>query len=307
MKRSFISAFAAIATSCNKYQQASIVVQELKLACSDGTILSAQCFQRQTKTATTSISSATTKDSERIILCLHGWLDNCRSFHHLGPTLASSLEKNTKVITLDFPGHGKSSHRSLDSSPLVQADMVYYVCEAIEAISNKNSHESVVDEIMADTIIKSAPEEINKEKDLSRTEKKISLIGHSLGAGVACLSAAAFPELIDKLVLLDGSGFLARKAEDTALHVRNHVVTRRRQGEKQKQKPRLYPSLEMAIRARRQSTNRMPGNQTLSYEAAKELVQRGTHPCRDGQVQFQHDSRYDRNAFRLQYTLFCFL
>ena len=181
MKRSFLSAFAAIATSCTKHQhQASIVVQELKLPCSDGTILSGQCFQRQTNKST-----SRTKEPERIILCLHGWLDNCRSFYHLGPTLASSLEKNTKVITLDFPGHGRSSHKSFDSPPLVQADMVYYVCEAIEAISNsRNSHESV-DE-MADTMIKSASREEGEEgeKNLSNTdkEKKVSLIGHSLGA-----------------------------------------------------------------------------------------------------------------------------
>ena len=55
----------------------------------------------------------------------------------------------------------------------------------------------------------------------------------------------------------------------------------------------------MAIRVRRQSANRMPGNQTLSYEAATELVKRGTRSCQDGQVQFQHDSRYDRIIFIL--------
>lgn len=254
MKKSqgILSTFAAIASGSYK-----IVPQELRLPCNDGTILGAQYWKR-----TTSATNFST-GQELTILCLHGWLDNCRSFHYLAPTLASRL--NANVVALDYPGHGESSHRSLDAPPLVQSDLVYYVCEAIDAITN------------------------SEVPGLAMHQGPISVIGHSLGAGVASLSTAAFPEKIENLILLDGAGFLARNANDTASHVRNHVV--RRQKQKTQKKPRLYENLEMAIRTRRESATRMPGKQTISYEAAKELVERGTCPCPDDKVRFQHDHR----------------
>ena len=39
------------------------------------------------------------------ILALHGWLDNAASFARLAPLL-----KEYYVISIDFPGHGKSDH-----------------------------------------------------------------------------------------------------------------------------------------------------------------------------------------------------
>lgn len=105
--------------------------------------------------------------------------------------------------------------------------------------------------------------------------------------------AAAFPEQVDNLVLLEGAGFLARDAKDTALHVRNHVVKRRTP--KKKKNPRIYPSLDLAIKTRVQSARQLPGKQSISYEAAEELVRRGTTTSssddNDG-VQFRHDVRF---------------
>ena len=40
-------------------------------------------------------------------LGLHGWLDNANTFD----TLAPLLPENIRFIAIDFPGHGKSSHR----------------------------------------------------------------------------------------------------------------------------------------------------------------------------------------------------
>jgi len=133
---------------------------------------------------------------------------------------------------------------------MVQSEIVYYVIEAIDALSKANL----------------------REPSNNGATNKITLIGHSLGAGVASLTSAAFPELVDKLVLLDAASFLARKADDTAFHVRNHVV--RRQKHDPSKESRIYPNLELAIQVRRQSASRMPGKQTLSCAAAKELVER---------------------------------
>ena len=163
------------------------------------------------------------------------------------------------------------------------------------------------------------------------------MIGHSLGAGISSLYAACFPEQVKDLVLLDGAGFLAREAKDTALHVRNHVTRRQefnnqiqeqqKRQEQQQTNPstwpgrvdphrRVFPSLEVAIKLRRQNAARMPGRQRLSYEAAQELVQRavesvqeetpsikgtddnrkGESPQKDGmrgKIRFRHDPRYN--------------
>jgi pimeloyl-ACP methyl ester carboxylesterase len=241
IRRTLLNALMAVAS-----KESIAGLQELKLSCSDGTILAAQ---RWTAAGNSPITPKNT------IICLHGWLDNCRSFYHLAPALAAS--GTHQVVALDLPGHGWSSHKSKDAPPMVQAEMIYYVSEAIHGLDQVEN---------------------------------ITLIGHSLGAGIASLYTAAFPEQIQQLILLDGAGFLAREAKDTALHVRNHI-TRRRMKQQESKPPRIYPSLELAIKTRVQSATRMPGRQSISYEAAEELVQRATRPCEDG-FQFRHDPRF---------------
>jgi len=44
---------------------------------------------------------------ETPVLALHGWLDNAASFIPLAQHL-----NETNLIALDFPGHGKSEHRT---------------------------------------------------------------------------------------------------------------------------------------------------------------------------------------------------
>jgi pimeloyl-ACP methyl ester carboxylesterase len=231
-----------------------LVTKELTLPCTDGTLLAAQQWTLGEEEHTGVISN----DNPQNILCIHGWMDNCRSFHHLGPALAS--QSNTKVVALDLPGHGWSSHKSQDAPPMVQAELAYYISEALHAL----------------------------EWD------KCTLIGHSLGAGVCSLFAAAFPEQVDRLILLDGAGFLARKAEDAAKHARAHIVQRRIATRTSIQPPRMYRSIAVAIKSRRMAATKLPGNQILSYEAAEQLVIRATRRADDDnqEVQFCHDARF---------------
>ena len=43
------------------------------------------------------------------MLCVHGWLDNAMSYCRIGPLLCQRYS-NLRIIAIDWPGHGKSSH-----------------------------------------------------------------------------------------------------------------------------------------------------------------------------------------------------
>lgn len=156
-------------------------VQELTLHCADGMKIAAQSWSNiQIKD-----ESSSNVEKKFRFLCLHGWMDNCRSFHHLAPaivqhmtTMNSSVRQSCEVVALDLPGHGLSSHHSIDGPPALLAEAVFYINEAVLQL-NWN------DETIPFTVI-----------------------GHSMGAGLGVLYSASFPEHVDKLVLLDGGTLL---------------------------------------------------------------------------------------------------
>ena len=311
-RRSLWNAVAATIVTSKSSSLRAVLPQELSLICADGTTLAAQSWYCRRPTAAPTphdnhdssdpsrpaAGTATPPPPPRHILCLHGWLDNCRSFYQLAPALAQAGDFH--VIALDLPGHGRSSHKSIDAPPLVQTEMAFYVSEALEELHSQGMWQG-------------SPES-------SSSPSPVTMMGHSLGAGIATLYASAFPEQIDQLVLLDGAGFWARKADDISMHVRTHVkrralTLRKKNTTPSPSKPRRgYPTLEAAIQQRLQAVQALPENQSLSYEVARELVLRSLH--RDGDdrndpgsslddvslsssaltppppLVFQHDSRY---------------
>lgn len=170
--------------------------QEIQLNLADGSQLAGQ---RWTPTAPT-------EEITRNILCLHGWLDNCRSFYHLAPTLASTL--NANVVALDLPGHGRSSHKSIEAPPTILPEFTYYISEAVDCLREEEHF---------------VPSLTSPEKP----HEPFTLVGHSMGAGISSWYAACFPEEIDQLVMLDGVGFMPGKAKDTPKQVRRHVERRK--------------------------------------------------------------------------------
>jgi pimeloyl-ACP methyl ester carboxylesterase len=254
------------------------------LTCGEGLKLAAQSYVPLQQHLSGGASDGNALNGEsatvpsRKILCLHGWMDNCRSFHHLAPLLTSQL--NAHVVALDLPGHGISDHKAHDSPPTVLAEAAYYVHEAIRELD---------------------------------WPKGFCVVGHSMGAAVGSLYAASFPEYVSQLVLLDGAGPLARNPLDIAQHVRMHVERRQLATTPAhlNRKPRVYETIEHAVQARMATARTFPGNQYLSHDAALELVMRGTRPAsavdgetidgrhdritsnstHDGPVQFTHDPR----------------
>lgn len=164
-------------------------------------------------------------DTSPPLLALHGWLDNAGSFARLAPLLA----KRYRVIALDLPGHGHSDHLAGGAS-YHYLDYVQLVLASADALS------------------------------LDR----YSLLGHSLGAGIAALVAAARPERLDRLLLIEGLGPLGDDGSRTLQRFRDAMAPRDGNG-----KPlRIFRDIEQAIHARHLVSG-------LPADQARPIVERG--------------------------------
>lgn len=104
-----------------------------------------------------------------LMLALHGWLDNAASFALLAPRL-----EGFRVVALDMAGHGLSDWRSSDSA--------YPIWSYVEDLY---------------------------QVSMQLQAEKFALLGHSLGAGIASLFAASWPEKVTRLGLIENLGPLA--------------------------------------------------------------------------------------------------
>ena len=109
------------------------------------------------------------------VLCLHGWLDNASSF----TPVCRSLPDH-RWISIDLPGHGNSAHRP----PGCIYHFTDYVADVYQVAKNLGFD-------------------------------RFSLVGHSLGAGIAATFAASFPACVNRLVLIDGIGPISGDDDDT--------------------------------------------------------------------------------------------
>lgn len=178
-------------------------------------------------------------------LALHGWLDNAASFSRLAPLLVERL--GIRLVALDFAGHGLSRHKSTDSDYAIWD----YLHDVLDAMT-----------------------------DLELTST--TLLGHSMGAGVAGLLAAAVPERVERLVLLDGLGTLNTPVEQTASQLRKGLLGHRRP----LSPPPRYADIEAAI------AMRVNGGVTpIDAETAEPLVRRNVMRDADGGCRFRTDGR----------------
>ncbi|PXV59124.1 epoxide hydrolase. Serine peptidase. MEROPS family S33 [Dyella jiangningensis] len=182
------------------------------------------------------------------LLALHGWLDNAWSFARLAPLLASRWQ----VIALELPGHGHSDHLP-PGMAYHFVDYVRAVLDAIDALGFERLH----------------------------------LMGHSLGAGIASLVAAAKPDRIDRLLLIEGLGPIADDAHHTLRHFRDAMASTATG-----RSLRAFPSIDMAISARTLASG-------LPAEQARPIVERGLRKTDHG-WHWRSDARVNRpSAVRL--------
>ena len=146
-------------------------------------------------------------DAAPPMLALHGWLDNAGSFALLAPLLAQRFH----VIALDLPGHGHSDHLA----PGAQYHYLDYVRVVLET----------TDALQLD---------------------RYTLLGHSMGAGIAALVAAAAPQRIERLRLIEGLGPLGDDGSQTLKRFREAFASRA-----DSTKPlRVFRDIEQAVNAR---------------------------------------------------------
>lgn len=191
-------------------------------------------------------------ESQPIVLCLHGWLDNAASFI----PLMNELEQH-QVIAIDWPGHGHSAHRGQDA----HYHFIDYVYDLL-LLFEFNQWQSV------------------------------DIVAHSMGGMIASAFAAAFPEKVNSLTLIDSIGFISAQSEETTEHLRNGMLSRLKL--KGKRKP-IHPDLESAISARRAVSD-------LRYDDAKLLVERGSLAIESG-ITWRADSRLrNTSPYRLTFS-----
>ena len=166
------------------------------------------------------------------VLALHGWLDNAASF----VPLAAHLD-DIELVALDLPGHGRSAHLPAGGHYTFEV-AVHHVLDVADALG----------------------------------WQRFRLLGHSMGAGIASLLAAAAPERIDRLVCIEALGGLSDTPDHTAQRMRESVAAARSLADKPM---RVFASPEPAIHAR------MRANQ-MSEPVARLIVERGIRPAPGG-------------------------
>jgi len=93
--------------------------------------------------------------------------------------------------------------------------------------------------------------------------RKFSIIGHSMGASVACALASSLQN-VRKLIVIDGLGFTTRRDDSAAMHIKA-CIQQRIKIKAMSTAPRMYMSM---VRACNPET-RHPGN---SMEIPLELL-----------------------------------
>jgi esterase/lipase len=172
------------------------------------------------------------------VLCFHGWLDNSNSYNYLGPFLAD--KHNFDVVAVDHPGHGKSSHFHQLTSYSIFASYAYPIQEALGW-------------------------------------SKSNVIGHSMGANMSLVFSGAFPERVEKLVLIEGIGPPTGKPENAPKNFRKAVVAEVESNKKistGSKSRKTYNNFEEAIKSRMDAVTKYPGTQYISKEAAAAIVAR---------------------------------
>jgi len=117
------------------------------------------------------------------------------------------------------------------------------------------------------------------------------LLGHSMGAGIASLYAATFPEQIKALIMLDLIKPVSRRVDELLDRTRQAVESRLELETKMASRPeKVYPTHEEALARLLESSTFMHGKDNVTEESAAIMLQRGAKQV-EGGWQYTRDRR----------------
>ncbi|MCF6263059.1 MAG: alpha/beta hydrolase [Xanthomonadales bacterium] len=170
------------------------------------------------------------------ILALHGWLDNAASFKPMADYLL-----DCEIIAIDFPGHGHSDWRA--------GNLWYHLVDYLEDLALLHKHLS------------------SQHQDW----QEFHLLGHSLGGVISGLWAAAMPETLRSLSIIEGLGPLSDTAGENTQRLRKALNSLNKLEDKQL---RLFKSTHQAALVRAKSN-------AMEVELAQILVERSLQQAED--------------------------
>ncbi|GAU98253.1 hypothetical protein RvY_09425 [Ramazzottius varieornatus] len=183
------------------------------------------------------------EQSAKQILCLHGWQDNSNTFKKLVPL----LPEDYWLVALDFPGHGFSSHR-VPGMPYHGPDYLIDLKAVLAQLGWKN----------------------------------YTVIGHSMGAGIALALASCFPSEVDALVCIDMIKPISAKADTSLSALRKGVIAHLNNDPS---KDKSY-SRDEAVERWFEATA-----YTLTRESVEVLMERGVKEVEPGMFKYTRDRR----------------
>ncbi len=180
------------------------------------------------------------------LILQHGGRDHCRSWDWV----AAELARDWHVIAPDLRGHGDSAWSP--DGDYSSGSFTYDFAQLVHTLGHE----------------------------------QVTIVGHSLGGGIATRFAGLYPRKVRKLVNIEGLGLSPKQL---AVHTERDLGDRLREWIENKRQaagrlPRRYPSLEAAY-------SRMKAESTfLSDEQARHLTVHGANRNEDGTWSWKFDN-----------------
>ena len=189
------------------------------------------------------------------LVLVHGGRDHARSWD----AIARELRSEWHVVCPDLRGHGDSAW-SPDGAYLAP----YYAYDLAQLIHQLG-------------------------------DESVSIVGHSLGAAISLRYAALYPEMVRRLVAIEGLGLSPQRVAEEA---ETPIAERWRDWIEQRRvdagrSPRRYPDFESAL------TRMLDANPHLSEEQGRHLTYHGVIRNEDGTFSWKFDD-YSRHQAPLE-------
>jgi len=186
-------------------------------------------------------------------LGLHGWLDNAGTWDALAPDWPAGH----RLVAIDYPGHGLSSHAPAGST--------YHYLDGVTHIERITRHLGW---------------------------KNFSLLGHSMGAGMCSVHASLYPDKVDALIMIDLIKPVARDPDTFIQRTRDSVdQLLSLEAKFTNMRGKVYKSKEEAYKRLLEGAIQINGENSVTDEAAHIILERGVIQV-EGGFMFSRDLRH---------------